>query len=563
MIVTIFSSTILYGYYTYFYEPRGEKEYINQKIKLFLEYERIASVTSRIVLSNRISSLAEIKNEIENMEVSHPCNNIKAIILNNMETVINHYNLFLANAYSNNIGLQYENEVNATKSLLQMTKITQYNTCKAYIQAIETQEKESKKQQKKDRNTVQKIIRSHIDKLKKLNKYKKNDFEITKNDEEHLNKTDLGKNFIKDMKRLRNDYLAYMVYEAENNYLENTNICNQERLNELNEIIQHSLSFMTDKKRAAKPFIEKINKLKEQIDIKLVQVIPDYSGYTAEYIITNNSPYTIASMFLRNEEYQNFRYVSQFSFYRQNSDREEFSGLLPATSIKIKDEISYEREEDLAGDELREYRKLKEDKNVIIKSKKDYNNKIFVIYKNIKPTSVQLIKDEGEISKAPISKEIKYIDCIKDSYSYLSSSDEQYLRKRPSDGQLTCWLVAHKNRTINLEAYPCDLSNTECTDATNYDYLANKEIFGIDFLLKELLNDDDYRKLKDEIIKQYSRIFNIDQKDIKDVNFTLDAQKINIYVNNEEIDIETKYNQVCYKYKIEELVKDFIAAYKD
>lgn len=561
VIAAMLGFIILYGYYMYFYESRGEKEYINQKIQLFLEYEKVASATSRIVLSNRISSLVEIKNEIKNIKTSYPCNDIKAIILDDMEMIINHYNLFLADIYSDNIGLQYENELYAAKALLQLTKISQYNTCKDYIQAVEEQERKNQIQQKKYLDTTHKIIHSYIDKLQNLNKYQKIDFEISQNDKNNLNKTNLGKKFINDMDNLKSNCLSYMKYKTKNNSSESTNICDKESQQKLDKIIQHSFSFMTDKKRTAKPFVEKIVKLKEQIEIKLVHIIPDYSGYTAEYIITNNSPYTIASMSLENGEYHNFRYVSRFSFYRQNADREEFSGLPPNASIKIRDKISYDIERDFAGDKLREYRKLKADKNVIIKNKKDYYNKIFVVYKNVKPTSIQLIKDESHNSKASISKEIKYIDCTTDAY--LLSLDEKSLRERPSDGELTCWLVTHKNKTIKLDTYPCDLSNTECIDAANSDYLENKDIFGIDFLLKELSNDADYKKLKDEIIKQYSSLFNINHKDLTDVNFALDSQKMNIFVNNETIDIETKYNQACYEFRIKELVKDFIINYKN
>ena len=92
----IFILLLLCGFFTYckyFYERPEEKEFIDKKIKLFLDYEKIASATSKIVLPNRVSDLVKIKNDIDNMTVSYVCQKVKANTLANMDTVINTYNL--------------------------------------------------------------------------------------------------------------------------------------------------------------------------------------------------------------------------------------------------------------------------------------------------------------------------------------------------------------------------------------------------------------------------------------------------------------------------------------
>lgn len=569
LLTIIICGSICYSYYKYFYEPAGEKEFINKKIKLFSEYEKIASVTSRIVLSNRISSLVEIKTEIANMEVSNVCDNIKDIVLGDMETVIEHYSLFLANVYDDNPLQKDINVLKTELSLSRMNEISNYRSCKTYNKDMKQKREEQKLKELNNRKKVKKIISSYLEILENEEEYTEEIFNISPSDKDILtNDKNLGMDFLDDLRKLSKDYQAAMAYKTDEIATEiDGNICSSEKQKKINNLIEQTFNFMTDGKLIAKPFSDKIEELKSQVEVKFSRVISNYNDFEVEYIITNNSPYTIASLSFQNKKYELFNYNAEFFFYRQNSDKEEFVGLPPHASIKVRDELYYFDEKDFAGDKLREYRTLKKDKNIVIENKKNYldRNKTFIIYKDVQPATISLVKDGSTNSQAPLSKKIEYVEngeCLRDYYAYYRTLSEEYFKERPSDGGLTCWFVINKSEKIDLSLYPCDITNDKCASIASNDYSKYKDFFGNEFMLKYLLVNEDYLKLKEKIKKQYAEIFNLDFLALdEDIDVKL-GSRIKIYVGNKDIDIETLYNQKCYKQKIYDLVNDFVLKYK-
>lgn len=545
----IFILLLLCGFFTYckyFYERPEEKEFIDKKIKLFLDYEKIASATSKIVLPNRVSDLVKIKNDIDNMTVSYVCQKVKANTLANMDTVINTYNLFLAGA--DNIDMFSEKT-----SIIQLESIMSLDTCRKYNDILKKQQKEKQEKNKQ----AEKIIKTYINNLKNKDAFENNDFEIQETDLQLIkNNIPFATEFLNDIYELKN---IYQQHTANNNVVfGNEEICTEKNKRILSNLVAEANTLLTQSTIVAIPFSKIIKDIQNKIDVKFSRLIDNYDGYEAEYIITNNSPYTIAALGIKNNQCKKFIYYEDFGFYRQNADKEEFSGLPPHSSVKVISKVKGVSEAELAGDKLREYREIKKGTNTLVKKKKDKYFDTFVIFKNVIPYKVDFTNDISETSSAPISKKINYTKC-EDVYYSLG---EEYFKERSANGDLTCLNVMNKNRTIYFENYNCGTLDTMCNNSIFTDYSKNQDIFGSDFVKKELENNKAFTTLKENIKQYYSKFFNVLQKDLSDnIDFTI-SDEFKVYLGDEKVDIMNKYNQICYKQVIRKTVDEFIFKYK-
>lgn len=120
----------------------------------------------------------------------------------------------------------------------------------------------------------------------------------------------------------------------------------------------------------------------------------------------------------------------------------------------------------------------------------------------------------------------------------------------------------NKNRTIYFENYNCGTLDTMCNNSIFTDYSKNQDIFGSDFVKKELENNKAFTTLKENIKQYYSKFFNVLQKDLSDnIDFTI-SDEFKVYLGDEKVDIMNKYNQICYKQVIRKTVDEFIFKYK-
>ena len=236
------------------------------------------------------------------MEVSNVCDNIKDIVLGDMETVIEHYSLFLANVYDDNPLQKDINVLKTELSLSRMNEIRNYRSCKTYNKDMKQKREEQKLKELNNRKKVKKIISSYLEILENEEEYTEEIFNISPSDKDILtNDKNLGMDFLDDLRKLSKDYQAAMAYKTDEIATEiDGNICSSEKQKKINNLIEQTFNFMTDGKLIAKPFSDKIEELKSQVEVKFSRVISNYNDFEVEYIITNNSPYTIASLSFQN-----------------------------------------------------------------------------------------------------------------------------------------------------------------------------------------------------------------------------------------------------------------------
>lgn len=80
-------------------ENPKEKEYIDNSIKQFLEYNEIASVTPRLSISNILTKMTEVKLNMQKQEYSKYCRNEVDTIIKSMENIQNAYKSFIADEF--------------------------------------------------------------------------------------------------------------------------------------------------------------------------------------------------------------------------------------------------------------------------------------------------------------------------------------------------------------------------------------------------------------------------------------------------------------------------------
>ena len=564
IITSIFIISSGIFYYTNSYESPKEKDNINKLVNEFLEIEKIAARTPRIVLPNIVKNLVQLMINIENTKTSKSCDILKESILKDTDLIITNYTNFMA---------EKENELEANwhyYAIERLNEISKFESCKDYTNHKNRIEKESNKLINEHdklinehKKKVKKTIFQYINKLKNKTEYSIEDIQLTKEEKELL--FVIGYDFLKDVEQLEKEFKTAQNYALKNDstYLNTEQICINENRIKINQLISEGHKFLSKENLIAKPFKELINNTINQIEVKFSKIIKEpYTEPKVEYVITNNSPYTINTLYLKNDKYNHFDFLTNFSFYRQNSDREEFSGLPPHSSIKVIVKNLFDVHESVyAGDKLRQYRELKKDPNFLITKTnfEYYGNDSFIVYKTLTPSKIHFSIDNSKLSVAPISKKIEY--STKCDYYYSLSSEEE-LKKYPSDGSLTCWNLKNKNKSIDLKNYQCNLEEETCSKEIADDYFKNKEIFGEQFENDYLNNNSEYISLKEKIKKEYSQIFNT-TTNISTDNISIQTNNgvTNILIHEEDIDM--KYQQTCYKKTIADLINNFLSKYKD